>query len=183
MDMVTDIVVRDISRQPLDRLTEVLPTTSNPQRAAFVNLGSFAATHEFLSAACDAFWVDNLDESSAANWDPYFWQALQSPSRESWDELIRYEQSVGLTGLQSLLDSVPDFFEIVQHFRMAFERRVGRSMRISVFDFGRPYWIDAGNHAALLRAFADLFSDSEPGATIRAFLGPCQTLLARGRTS
>ena len=76
-----------------------------------------------------------------------------------------------MTGLQSLLDSVPDFFEIVQHFGMAFERRVGRSMRISVFDFGQPYWIDAGNHVALSRAFADLFSDSQSGAAIRAFLG------------
>jgi hypothetical protein len=171
VDMATNLVVRDISRQPLDRLTEVLQRTSRPQMATFVNLGSFAATHEFLSAARDTFGKRVFDESSSANWDPYFWQALQSPSRESWDELIRYEQSASLTGLQSLLGSVPDFFEIVQHFRMAFEQRVGRPMRISVFDFGEPYWIDAGNHVALSRAFTDLFSDSQSGAVIRAFLG------------
>ena len=104
VDMATDLVVRDISRQPIDRLTEVLQSTSSPQMATFVNLGSFAATHEFLSAACDTFAKTVFDESSAANWDPYFWQALQSPSRESWDELVRYEQSAGLTGLQDLLD-------------------------------------------------------------------------------
>jgi hypothetical protein len=171
VDLATNLVVRDISRQPLDRLTEVLNRTSNPQMATFVNLGSFAATHEFLSAACDTFGKRVFDESSAANWDPYFWRALQSPSRASWDELMRYEQGASLTGLQSLLASVPDFFELVQHFRMAFEQRVGRPMRVSVFDFGEPYWIDAGNHAALSRAFTDLFSASQSGAAIRAFLG------------
>ena len=171
VDMATGTVVRDISRQPVDRLTNMLQSTSGPQMATFVNLGSFAATHEFLSLACDAFGKRVVDESSAANWDPYFWQALQSPSRESWDELVKYEQGAGLPGLQALLDSVPDFFEIVQRFRMAFERRVGRSMRISVFDFGQPYWIDVGNHVTLSSAFTDLFSDSESGAAIRAFLG------------
>lgn len=70
-----------------------------------------------------------------------------------------------------MLDSIPDFFEIAQRFRIAFERRVGRPMRISVFNFGEPYWIDAGNHIALSSAFTDLFSGSEPGAAIRAFLG------------
>lgn len=171
VDMTTNTVLRDISRQPIDRLTDVLQSTSNPNTATFVNLGSFAATHDFLSVACDVFGNRAFDESSAANWDPYFWQALQSPSRESWEEIIRYEQSAGLTGLQGLLDSVPDFFETVQRFRMAFEGRVGRPMRISVFDFGEPYWIDAGNHAALSRAFTDLFSKSQSGAVIRAFLG------------
>jgi hypothetical protein len=148
--------------------------------ATFVNLGSFAFTNEFLSAACDTFGKRVFDESSAANWDPYFRQALQSPSRESWDELIRYEQSASLTGLQSLLDSIPDFFEIVQHFRMAFERRVDRPMRISVFDFGQPCWIDAGSHVALSRAFTDLFSDSQSGAAIRAFLGLSDSIGAGG---
>ena len=70
--------------------------------ATFVNLGSFAATHEFLSVACEAFGKRVDDASSAANWDPYFWQALQCPSRDSWDELIRYEQNAGLQGLQTL---------------------------------------------------------------------------------
>jgi len=139
VDLATNLVIRDISRQPLDRLTEVLHRTSNPQMATFVNLGSFAATHEFLSAACDTFGKRVFDESSAANWDPYFWQALQSPSRESWDELIRHEQGASLAGLQGLLASVPDFFELVRHFRMAFEQRAGRPMRISVFDFGEPW--------------------------------------------
>jgi hypothetical protein len=171
VDMATDAVVRDISRQPFDRLKNALQSTAGPQMATFVNLGSFAATHIFLSLACEAFEKRLVDESSAANWDPYFWQALQSPSRESWNELVRYEQGAGLLGLRALLDSVPDFFEIVQRFRMAFERRVGRSMRISVFDFGQPYWIDAGSHAALSSAFTDLFSGSQSGSAIRAFLG------------
>lgn len=171
VDVETNLVVRDMPRQPIDRLTDALKGTSNMQTATYVNLGSLAATHEFLSLACNAFDKRLFDESSVANWDPYFWQALQSPSRESWDELVRYEQSAGLSGLQSLLDSIPDFFEIVQQFRVSFERLAGRPIRISVLDLGEPYWIDVGSHAAVSNAFADIFSDSEPGAAIRAFLG------------
>jgi hypothetical protein len=180
VDMATDAVVRDISRQPVDQLKNTFQKTSGPQMAAFVNLGSFAATHEFLSLACDTFGDRLFDESSAANWDPYFWQALQSPSRESWDELARSEQAAGLLGLHALLSSIPDFFEVAQRFRLAFERRFGRSMRISVFDFGQPYWIDVGNHVALSSAFTDLFSGSESGAAIRAFLGLPDSLATGG---
>jgi hypothetical protein len=171
VDMTNGAVVRDISRQPFDRLKNALQSTPGPEMATFLNLGSLAATHAFLSIACDAFEERLADESSAANWDPYFWQALQCPSRESWDELVRYEQEAGLSGLQALLDSIPDFFEIVQRFRMIFERRTGRSMKIAAVDFGQPYWIDVGTHATLSRAFSDIFSNSEPGAAIRAFLG------------
>jgi len=170
VDMTTDAVIRDVSRQPFDRLMTTLRNTSGPRTGTFLNLGSFAATHRFLSAACDAFG-ERLTDESAANWDPYFWQALQSPSRESWDELIRYEQRAGLSGLQALLDSIPDFYEIVQRLRMAFERRVGRPVRVSIFDFGQPYWIDVGNHLTLSNALADLFSVNESGDVIRAFLG------------
>jgi hypothetical protein len=171
VDMATAAVVRDISRQPFDQLAYMLQSTPGPQMATFVNLGSLAATHEFLSAACDAFGKLIIDESSTANWDPYFWQALQCPSRRAWDELARYEQRAGLTGLQALLDNIPDFFEIVHHFRVAFERQVGRPMKVSVLDFGQPYWIDVGNHTALSNAFSDLFSANQSGTAIRAFLG------------
>jgi hypothetical protein len=180
VDMATGLVVRDISRQPFERLTTLLENESGRETATFVNLGSFAATHEFLSLACEAFGERVDDESSAANWDPYFWQALQCPSRDTWEELIRYEESAGLQGLRTLLDNVPDFFEIAQRFRTAFERRVGRSMRVSVFNFGEPYWIDAGNHVALSNAFADLFSGSQSGAAIRAFLGLPDSLASGG---
>ena len=178
VDTQTDTVIRDVSRQPMDRLARALRGGSGGQLATFVNLGSFAATHQFLALACDAFGQQAADESSAANWDPYFWQALQSPSRHAWDERVAYEQEAGLTGLQGLLASVPDFFEIVQRFRQAFEREAGRPMRISVFDFGEPYWIDAGNHVALSSAFADIFSPGESGAAIRAFLGLPDSLAA-----
>jgi hypothetical protein len=171
VDIATGAVVQDISRQPLDRLATLLRSRPDSQMATYVNLGSFAATHDFLSAACDAFGGRVDDSTSAANWDPYFWQALQCPSRESWNQLVRYEKDAGLPGLQALLTGIPDFYEIVQRFRVSFEHRIGRPLRISIFDFGEPYWIDAGNHVALSRAFSDLFSASEPGATIRAFLG------------
>jgi hypothetical protein len=171
VDPETDAVIRDVSRQPIDRLTSALRGTPGRPLATFVNLGSFAATHMFLSLACDAFGQRVGDETSAANWDPYFWQALQSPSRQAWDERIASEQDAGLSGLQALLAAVPDFFEIVQRFKQAFERQAGRPMRIRAFDFGEPYWIDAGNHVTLASAFTDLFSPGESGAAIRAFLG------------
>ena len=171
VDIATDAVIRDISRQPFDQLTNALRSMPGERMATFVNLGSLAATHEFLSVACDAFGKQIFDESSAANWDPYFWQALQCSSRDSWDHLVRREHDGGLAGLRTLLSCIPDFFEIVHGFRMAFERRVGRPLRVSVLDFGRPYWIDVGNHAALSNAFSDLFAGGESGAAIRAFLG------------
>ncbi|HEY2551098.1 MAG TPA: hypothetical protein VGI64_11025 [Streptosporangiaceae bacterium] len=171
VDTESDAVLRDVSRQPMDRLISALRDTSGRPLATFVNLGSFAATHEFLSLACDAFGDRVGDRTSAANWDPYFWQALQSPSRQAWDERIASEQQAGLTGLQGLLASVPDFYESVQRFRQAFERQAGRPMRVSVFDFGEPYWIDVGNHVALSGAFTDIFAAGESGSAIRAFLG------------
>jgi hypothetical protein len=179
VDMATGLVTRDISRQPFERLTSQLENKPGQEMATFVNLGSFAATHEFLALACEAFEFRINDESSAANWDPYFWQALQCPSRDAWHELIRYEESTGMQGLRTLLDSVPNFFEIAQEFRLTFEQRVGRSMRVSIFDFGEPYWIDAGSHAGLSSAFADLFSNNQSGDAVRAFLGLPDSL-ARG---
>jgi hypothetical protein len=171
VDLATNTVVRDISRQPLESLISDLASTSLREFATFVNLGSFAASHEFLSLVADAFSHRLNDDFSSANWDPYFWQALQRRSRADWDELVRCEQSANLHGLRDLLEKIPDFFEIVQSFRGEFERKFGRNIRIAVFDFGEPLWIDAGSHVALSRTFAHLFSKEIQGTALRVFLG------------
>ena len=79
VDVATGSVVRDISRQPFDRLTALLENNGGRQMATFVNLGSFAASHDFLSVACEAFGARINDESSTANWDPYFGRPFNVP--------------------------------------------------------------------------------------------------------
>lgn len=178
VDAQSGVVVRDISRQPLDQLNNALRKDAPPNSCTFVNLGSFAATDEFFSHATDAFGDRVHDASSAANWDPYFWAALQTSSLDAWNELLRSERQAGLSGLQTLLENVPDFYSIVQSFKTNFERRVGRPIHIAVLDFGEPYWIDVGNHHALSSALADMFSSSEQGSAIREFLGLPESLSA-----
>lgn len=178
VDARTGAVVRDISRQPLDQLNDALRQGAPPNSCTFVNLGSFAASDEFFSRAADAFGDRVHDSSSAANWDPYFWAALQTSSLDAWNELARSEARAGLSGLQALLESVPDFYSIVQTFKNNFERHVGRPIFVAVLDFGEPYWIDVGNHHALSSALADMFSSSEHGSAIREFLGLPESLSA-----
>lgn len=176
VDAQTGAVVRDISRQPLDQLNDALRKDAPPNSCTFVNLGSFAATEEFFSYAADAFGDRVDDPSSTANWDPYFWAALQASSLDAWNELLRSERQAGLSGLQTLLEGIPDFYSITQTFKTNFERRVGRPIHIAVLDFGEPYWIDVGNHHALSSALADMFSSSEHGSAIREFLGLPESL-------
>ena len=94
VDMATDLVVRDISRQPLDRLTEMLQTTSNPQMATFVNLGSFAATHEFLSAACEYVWEESFRRShQRPTGTPTSGKLCRARHESPGMNSIRYEQA------------------------------------------------------------------------------------------
>lgn len=176
VDARNGAVVRDISRQPLDQLNDALRTGAPPNSCTFVNLGSFAASNEFFSHVADAFGERVHDQSSAANWDPYFWAALQTSSLDAWNELVRSERQAGLSGLHALLESIPDFYAIVQTFKANFERHVGRPIFVAVLDFGEPYWIDVGNHHALSSALADMFSSSEHGSAIREFLGLPESL-------
>lgn len=180
-DARTNVVLRDLPRQPLPALVHSLRDVSgsDPIRT-FVNLGSFAATHDFLSVACEAFGERLFDDGSSANWDPYFWRALQCSSADEWASLLETERAAGLSGCQSLIESVPDFFQIILELRENFERRAGRPPRVVVADFGEPYWIDIGNHAALGSALSSIFVPGRAGEVIRAFLGLPESLSSGG---
>lgn len=173
-------VVSDISRQSLSSLNRRLDDARRRDIATetYVNLGSFAASHDFLAAACDAFGSHMADDVSAANWDPYFWQALQCDSPGSWQAHLHLEEAEGRSGARDLIRRIPDFFDLVLRFRKDFERRTGRQPIVSVLDFGETYWIDVGNHAALSNAMADIFAPTEHGSAIRAFLGLPESLAA-----
>jgi len=172
--MLTDasgIVVRDVVRQPLDQLrSEFASSSATQELSAYVNLGSLAASHELLEIACEVFDDEIDDQRSAANWDPYFWMALQCHTATEWGELGRAETRRGHQGIRALMDSQPNFFERVHRVKRLFERRKGRAIRVAVLDFGEPYWFDVGSHFALRKILADVFSMSHDGQIVRALL-------------
>jgi hypothetical protein len=171
VDRHTGLVLRDIPRQPIDSLMRELSADSHGATVTFVNLGSLAASHQLLRAACDVFQSELNDNASAANWDPYFWIALQCPELDAWEAVGEAEARVGARGFANLTTSVPTFFSSVQRVKDRLQQELGRKLRVGVLDFGEPYWLDAGSHLALRTAFADIFACSERGRTMRAFLG------------
>lgn len=181
VDETTQTVLRDISRQPLESLRRTLDQSSSGATATYVNLGSFAASHDFLRIASSVFQARTNDVASCANWDPYFWQALQCETRAAWERLVAFEERTGAKGALELLAGFPDFYETVCRFKAAFAALHGRKPRVSILDFGEPYWIDVGSHVALSRALADVFAPSDAGDALRAFLG-LPGSLAAGRS-
>jgi hypothetical protein len=173
VDLRSGVVVRDMSRQPLDRLTaELHGTARDAATTTFVNLGGFGATDEFLSTAIQAFGDKVYDQVHAANWDPFFWQALQADSRDSWELMIKAQSALGLPAAADFDSSFPDFFDLVDRFRNMFEKKVGRRPLVKMLDFGgQPYWIDAGSHVGILRALGEIFRDSPEGVAARELLG------------
>lgn len=180
VDQATGTVLEELSRQPLASLRKNLTNASRTNTDTYVNLGSFAASHVFLTELCSVFKDELLDEVTAANWDPYFWVALHSSSLEEWESFGREEELASRTGFRDLNSSIPSFFTSVQTVKRNLQERLGRELRVSILDFGEPYWLDAGNHQSLKTSLADLFRDTEDGATLRAFLGLPQTLATGG---
>lgn len=172
VDTRSGVVVRDLSRQPLERLSAELRACAGGATTTFVNLGGLAASHEFLSAAAEAFGDAVRDQVHSANWDPYFWQALQAGSRARWEQMIESQSALGMTAAADFDASFPDFYDLVSRFRQAFEERTGRQPVVKMLDFGdHPYWIDAGSHAGIRGALGAIFRDSPEGAAARALLG------------
>jgi hypothetical protein len=165
------LVMRDIPRQSLESLEGELHGARDHATDLYVNLGSFAASHRFLRAACQAFGPRIDDETTAANWDPYFWIALQCPDRAAWLAIRQREATDGRVGLRDLESGFPQFFDTVQALKGLLRRDLGRDVRVGVLDFGQPYWLDAGNHVALRNAFSSIFEPGQEGGALRAFLG------------
>jgi hypothetical protein len=171
VDRHSGVVVKDIPRQPIESLMRELSADPQRQVETFVNLGSLAASHRLLRAACDFFQNELGDGVSAANWDPYFWMALQCPDRDAWEALGQAELRLGRTGFTNLTASFPTFFGSVQGLKARLQDELGRELRVLVMDFGEPYWLDAGNHLGLRSAFVDIFAPNDKGRAVRTFLG------------
>ncbi|GIJ21879.1 hypothetical protein Vlu01_25030 [Micromonospora lutea] len=172
VDPATGLVLQEIGRQPLPSVRRKLADLAGSGNTqTYVNLGSFAASNTFLSELAAVFKDELLDQVSAANWDPYFWVALQCTSEAEWESFGREEDAGSRPGFRELHACMPDFFQVVQAAKRNLRAKLGRDLRIAILDFGEPYWLDAGNHQSLRSAFADLFEDSTEGNTLRAFLG------------
>ncbi|TCO45850.1 hypothetical protein EV192_12036 [Actinocrispum wychmicini] len=176
VDSRTGFVIRDLPRQPMSSLLRELSASAYSDTATYVNLGSLAASHRLLRAACESFQGELNDSSSAVNWDPYFWMALQCADIDSWEAIGRAEARFGGTGFASLGSAVPRFFSAVQSMKRRLQQELGRELRVAVMDFGEPYWLDAGNHLSLRNTFGDVFAPNEQGRVVRAFLGLPESL-------
>lgn len=162
-------VLRDIPRQPLDSLMhEISAAGGGSDVSSYVNLGSLAASHRLLEAASKVFERELEDPSAVANWDPFFWIALQTPGEREWQHVRDGEFGSG--GVAALERSIPDFFSKVRRVKELVESESGKEIRVGVLDFGRPYWLDAGSHIALSQMMRDIFAPTEAGQMIRAFL-------------
>jgi hypothetical protein len=171
VDNRSGVVMQDLSRQPLDRLTAALNAIGT-DTTTFVNLGGLGASHAFLSIAAEVFGDKVHDHVHSANWDPLFWQALQADSRASWDLMIETQSALGMPAAANFDSTFPDFLDLVHRFRYIFEKRVGRRPIVKMLDFGaQPYWIDAGSHVGIRGALGAIFHDSPEGIAARALLG------------
>jgi hypothetical protein len=124
-----------------------------------------------LRIAARVFESEVRDLASAADWDPYFWKALQCATPEEWEATRRSEAATGVRGVQDLESAVPDFFNKVQRVKRLLQEETGRDFNVGVLDFGEPYWFDMGSHFAIQGVFADIFSPSNRGRIVRSLLG------------
>jgi len=163
-------VYAELPRQPLERLLGHV-SRYRSVKALHVNLGSFAISYDLLDALGQAFGDLIGPDDVAANWDPYVWMALHSSTRIEWEADCRGGRSEVPRDFAELVEAIPDFWRRVQSAKSALAERTGRAFASRVFDFGDPYWFDAGNHAALRGGLGDVFGSGRDGETLRAFLG------------
>lgn len=168
-------VYAELPRQSLRGLLDRV-STFRSAKTLHVNLGSFAASHHFLTALSQAFGDLLNQDSVAANWDPYLWIALHSPNRAEWEEACRAGKRDVPQEFAALLAGIPDFWSRVQQAKMYLEKSTGRKFAAKLLDFGDPFWFDAGNHASLRAGINAIFTIGRDGDTVRAFLGLPDTL-------
>lgn len=159
----------ELSRQPLEPLRVQIEREGDCD--LFVNLGTFAATPAFFGAAVTAFSDLVDDAGTQINWDPYFWQALHTPTDEEWRALLEEEAANGRPGIADLSREIPTFFERVKDVRSRFQASTGRPLSVRVLDIGTTYWVDVGNHEALRGSLRSIFEPTPDGDVVRALLG------------
>ena len=133
-----------------------------------VNLGSLAASYPFLDLAQQAFAAELSDPRKRVDWDPYVWLALACSTEAEWQDEVAYERSLGISGLDQLLERIPDFYLRLVQVRETLEQRNGRPFTVKVLDFGEVFWTDFGQHLALRQNLACLLDEDGRGALTRA---------------
>jgi hypothetical protein len=173
IDEQTQLMKKQLTRQPLDRLKDRLNRIlgSGRDSSVGVNLGSLAISYDFLNLATEIFKTDIENNDLWLDWDPYIWMALSCESYSEWIDEINHEQLIGKDGIKKLEERYPDFFEKVSRLKKLFEERKGRPMRVYSLDFGDAFWIDLGLHLSLREHIQLLLENSEHGDTARAIYG------------
>lgn len=174
VDDSTGLMVTEYSRQDLGSIRQRQRQIGSGSLAMGVNLGSFAISYSLLDAALDVFGADVLNDSRAADWDPYGWLALSCPTEEAWRAEIAEEARAGRTALARLLERFPDFYEKMYAVRERLEARKQRPLRIAVLDFGACFWVDMGLHQTLRGALDRLTEPSLAGQVGREIFGIAQ---------
>lgn len=163
-------VYAELPRQPLRRLLDRV-SNFRSAKTLHVNLGSFAASHDFMSSLVDAFRDLLSHDSIAANWDPYLWIALHSSNQDEWEEACRAGKSQVPREFAALVSAIPDFWQRSQRAKRRLRELTGREFTAKVMDFGDPYWFDAGNHLSLRSGISAIFEPTLDGDTVRELLG------------
>jgi hypothetical protein len=133
-----------------------------------VNLGSLAASYPLLDMAQEAFAVDLCDPRQRIDWDPYVWLALACSTEGEWLEEVAYERGMGISGMDQLLERMPDFYSRLAGVRDRLEKRNRRPFTVKVLDFGEVFWTDFGQHLALRQNLSALLGEDERGRLTRA---------------
>lgn len=136
-----------------------------------VNLGSLAASYPFLDLAQQAFCIELTNPRQRVDWDPYVWLALACSTEAEWLDEAAYERGMGITGMDALLERIPDFYSRLAGVRDALEKRNHRPFTVKVLDFGEVFWTDFGQHLALRQNLSALLAEDERGRLTRALFG------------
>jgi hypothetical protein len=133
-----------------------------------VNLGSLAASYPLLDLAQAAFAADLSDPHQRIDWDPYVWLALACSTEGEWMEEVAYERGMGISGIDALLECMPDFYIRLAGVRDRLEKLNRRPFTVKVLDFGEVFWTDFGQHLALRQNLSALLAEDERGRLTRA---------------
>jgi hypothetical protein len=145
-----------------------------------VNLGSLAASYPLLDLAQQAFAADLSDPRKRVDWDPYVWLALSCSTEAEWLDELAYERQIGISGMDQLLERIPDFFSRLAGVRERLEKINRRPFTVKVLDFGEVFWTDFGQHLALRQNLSALLAEDSRGRLTRALFNLPEEKDARG---
>ncbi len=174
-------MIFQLVRQPQEALLKRAQSKQGDRNCRLgVNLGSLAASYPFLDLAQQAFAADLGDPRQRVDWDPYVWLALACSTEAEWLDEVAYEREMGITGVDGLLERIPDFYPRLAGVRDALEKRNHRPFTVKVLDFGEVFWTDFGQHLALRQNLSALLVEDERGRLTRALFGIPEAKDARG---